>query len=262
MFTKGYWDDVSIPWWQVLLLIAGALALIAATIAVISVVQKKRGVEFRRDTRDVTYGAICVAASFALSYVKIFSLPAGGSITLASVLPMLVYCYFFGFRKSLVVSAVFMLLQLIQGPYIVSPWSALLDYFVPYLALSLVGIFSFDRRKYEAATAAGKHPLLAHGGFFIGTAFYFVVRYFSHTLAGVLFWADISYLENGFLIWSGALTGAAAWGYSATYNLLFLLPDTLIAAAAGTALLSSRAFNSFMASKIYAAPVTAARNAL
>ncbi len=248
MFNKEYWEGILIPWWQILLLIAAIIAVIAAVVIIVSVVQKKRGIQREISTKDITYGAICIAASFALSYIKIFKLPYGGSITLASVLPMLIYCYYFGFRKSLIVSTVYMFLQLIQEPYIVSPWSALLDYFVPYLSLSFAGLFGFNHKKYDERISSGKHPLSCHIGFFIGTAIYFIVRYFSHTLAGVLFWAQ----DIDFLIWSGDLVGAAAWGYSATYNIIFLLPDTLIALAAGTAILSSKTFNTFMASSSHA----------
>lgn len=244
MFTGDYWDGVTIPWWQVLLTVLIVIAVIAATIAIVTIVQKKRGITFERSTKDITYGAICIAASFALSYVKFFSLPYGGSITAASVLPMLIYCYYFGFRKSLVVSAVYMLLQFIQGPYIVSPWSALLDYVVPYMALSFVGLFRFNRKKLDKVNEAGKNSLLCHGGFFIGTGVYFVIRLFSHTLAGVLFWTQ----GIDFLGWQGDLVGAAAWGYSVTYNFLFLGPDTAIAIAAAILILSSKAFNTFMAS--------------
>ena len=242
MFTGDYWEGVTPPWWQILLTILCVLAVIAGVIAIVSVVQKKRGVKFERSTKDLTYGAICIAASFALSYVKFFSLPYGGSITAASVLPMLIYCYYFEFRKSLVVSTVYMLLQFIQSPYIVSPWSALLDYVVPYMALSLVGLFKFNRKKYEKVTAEGKSPLRCHAGFFIGTSVYMVVRLFSHVLAGVLFWTS----GVDFLGWTDPV-GAAAWGYSITYNTLFLVPDTAIALAAGILLLSSKAFNAFMA---------------
>ena len=244
LFDKDYWDGVLIPGWQVLVLVIAALAVLAAVIAVMTVIERKKGISFALQTRDLTYGAICIAASFALSYVKFFSLPYGGSITAASVLPMLIYCYYFGFRKALTVSTVFMLLQLIQGPYIVSPWSALLDYFLPYLSLSLVGLFRFDKAKYEKTVAAGKNPLAAHAGFFIGTGVYMVFRLFSHVLAGVLFWAE----GIDFMGWVGDLTGAAAWGYSFTYNALFLVPDTVIALVAGTFLLASKAFNRFMAS--------------
>ncbi len=248
MFTGVYWEGVSIPWWQLLLTALGVIAAIALIIAIITIVQRKRGAHFYHSTRDITYGAVCIAASFALSYIKFFSLPYGGSITAASVLPMLIYCYYFGFRKSLIVSSVYMLLQFIQGPYVVSPWSAVLDYVVPYMALSLVGLLKFDRKKLDKVTSADKNPVLCHSGFFIGTSLYFIVRLFSHTLAGVLFWAQ----GIDFLAWHGDLVGTAAWGYSATYNFLFLGPDTAIAIIAAVLLLSSKAFNAFMASSCHA----------
>ena len=78
MFDKDYWGNVYIPWWQVLLLIVAVLGVLAAIIAVISAVEKKRENRFELKTRDLTYGAVCIAASFALSYVKFFSLPSGG----------------------------------------------------------------------------------------------------------------------------------------------------------------------------------------
>lgn len=243
MFKKDYWSGISIPWWQVLLLMLAVVAVLAGVIVLVSYIAKRKGKTFERRTKDLTYGAICVAASFALSYVKFFSLPYGGSITAASVLPMLIYCYYFGFRRGLTVSAVYMLLQLIQEPYIVSPWSALLDYVVPYLSLSLVGIFGFRRQKYNAVMTAGKPPIAAHARFFIGAAVYFVIRLFSHVLAGVLYWSD----GIDFMGWSGNLSGAAAWGYSITYNSLFLVPDTIIALIAAVCLLASKMFNRFMA---------------
>ncbi len=244
MFDKDYWSGILVSWWQILVLVICILVVLGATIAIITIIARKRGDNFTVKTRDLTYGAICVAASFALSYIKFFKMPYGGSITAASTLPMLIYCYYFGFRKGLLVSSVFMLLQLIQEPYIISPWSALLDYFLPYLALSLVGLFRFKRSRYDKAVKAGKNPLCAHTAFFAGTAVYMVVRLFSHVLAGVLFWA------NGidFMGWTGDLTGAAAWGYSLTYNALFIVPDTAIALVAGILLLASKAFNRFMAS--------------
>lgn len=248
LFEKDYWSGVSVAWWQVLLVVLVVVAVVAAALLAISYVSKRKGIAFERSTRDLTYGAICLAASYALSFIPIYSLPNGGTVTPASALPLLIYCYYFGFRKSLVVSTAYALLQLIQKPYIVSPYSALLDYIVPFMAFSLAGVFPFKPSVY-AKTVAAKRPLLAaHARFLIGVGLYFVVRYCSHVLAGVLFWS------NGidFLGWSGDLGGAVAWGYSLTYNLLFLLPDTALAAAVGGVLLSSKTFNAFMATSRHA----------
>ena len=246
MFGKDYWEGVTTEAWKIVLLVVIVLALVAAIIATVTFVEKKRGKDFSRSTRDITYGAICLAASYALSFISFYSLPNGGSITPASALPLLIYCYYFGFRKSLVVAVAYSFLQLLQKPYIISPYSALFDYIFPFTAISLAGVFSYSNDRYLKTVAANKSPLRAHGRFFIGVGLYFVVRYFSHVLSGVLFWNNL--YDSVFLGWTGELTGAVAWGYSLTYNAIFLVPDTVIAIAAAIALLCSKAFNTFMAS--------------
>lgn len=247
MFGKNHWKGVDIAPWQLVLLLVVFLAVAAAVYCTVTFVGKKRGKTFARSTRDLTYGAVCLAASYALSFISIYSLPNGGTITPASALPLLVYCYYFGFRKSLVVAVAYSLLQLVQKPYIVSPFSAVFDYLLPFSAFSLAGIFSFRPKTYAAVLEKKKPVIAAHGRFFVGVGLYFAVRYFSHVLAGVLFWSN---LYDTFLIWSGALTGAVAWGYSFTYNALYLVPDTLLAVAAGVAVLCSKTFNRFMASSV------------
>lgn len=245
MFSGDYFDGVSAKWYELLILLVCFLALIAALMVLANLLDRKRGNDTKLQTRDLTYGAVCIAISYALSFLPVYSMPYGGSITLASTLPMMLYCYYFGFKKALGVSTVYMLLQLLQRPYIISPWSALLDYLLPFIALSFVGLFQFDRKKYDKVVAAGKSSLAAHKGFFAGVAVYFVLRYFSHILAGVLFWSS----GIDFMIWDGDLTGWAAWSYSIVYNGLFFIPDTLIAALAGLWVLASKSFNAFMATK-------------
>ena len=234
--------------WQMIVLFVVIIAILAAAFIVTAIVEKRLGIVRVTGTREITYGAICLAASFALSFVSVFKMPFGGSITLASILPIALYCYYFGLRKSLVVCFTYTLLQFMQNPYIISPWSALLDYLLPYLALCLIGVFSYKPNKYETVLQNGKNPIRAHGGIFIGFALYFVVRYASHILAGVLFWSE----GISFWGWQGDLVGWAAFSYSAVYNGLFLLPDTLIAAACALFILSNKAFNAFMAKSFYA----------
>lgn len=244
LFSSEHWEGITTDWWKMLLLLVGVIAIIVVAILIVTAVCKRKGIKLERSTKDLTYGAICLAASYALSFISLFTMPNGGTITPASALPLLIYCYYFGFRKSSVVCAAYMILQLIQKPYIVSPWSALLDYFVPFFAISFVGIFCFSPARYNKTLMAQKPLITAHWKFFVGVIVYFVIRYASHTLAGALYWSN----NIGFLIWSGDLSGIVALSYSATYNLFFLLPDTIIAAAAGAALLSSKTFNRFMTS--------------
>ena len=199
-----------------------------------SYMDKKRGIVRKTTTKELVFGAVCVALSFVLSLIRLFRLANAGSVTLASIFPIALYCYVFGFNKSMAVCFVFSLLNFCQGPYVISVWSALLDYLLPYLALSLVGIFSINPNKFNSNATAKNH-----GKFFIGIACYFVVRLFSHTLAGVLFWSE----GVDFWIFSGDLVGWTAFLYSICYNLAYLLPDTLVALAVSMILLSSKSIN-------------------
>ena len=195
---------------------------------------KKRGIERKTTTKELVFGAICVALSFVLSLIRLFRLANAGSITLASIFPIALYCYIFGFNKSMAVCFTFSLLNFCQGPYVISIWSALLDYLLPYLALSLVGVFSINPNKFSANATAKNH-----GKFFIGIALYFVVRLFSHTLAGMLFWSQ----GVDFWVFSGDLVGFTSFLYSLCYNLAYLLPDTIVALLVSVILLSSKSVN-------------------
>ncbi|MDE5617144.1 MAG: hypothetical protein K2I78_05075, partial [Clostridia bacterium] len=59
--------------------------ILAAAIIAIACFTDKSGKSF--DTRTIAFAAVCVALSFALSYIRVFKMPMGGSITFASMLP-------------------------------------------------------------------------------------------------------------------------------------------------------------------------------
>lgn len=190
-------------------------------------------------TKDLTFGAVCLAVSFLLSFLGI-SLPYGGTLTVASVLPVMLYCYYFGFFKGLVVTVAYTVLQFFQSPYIVHPMSAVMDYVIPYLSIIFLGIFSYRQKRFDDTVAAGKPALAAHVPFFIGVGCYFAVRYLSHVLSGVIFYAE-------YIAWGGWWLNHL-WAYSFAYNAAFFVPDTAIALAAAVGVLSSKAFNALMAS--------------
>ena len=230
-FGFGYIE--SEPWVLVLVLL-GIIALIALPIIIMNIIRYRRtGKRFEFTVRDLTFGAICLATSYVLSFFGV-GLNLGGTITFASILPISIYCYYFGFEKGALVSAVFMLLQFTQQPYIVSPWSMLLDYVIPYLALSASGLFAYNG-KQKNATGSKRFALLANKGYYVGMLIYVVIRYASHIMSGILFW-DLWYGEApfGFIV-----------GYSFAYN-SFCVIDWGIAVLASLALLSSKNFDRLM----------------
>jgi thiamine transporter len=179
--------------------------------------------------RDIVFGAIALSISFVLWIFPVFRLPFGAHVTLASPLPMLLYGYFFGLKKALVVALGHMLLTLMYFPYIVSPWSAVLDYVVPSLSMAAAGLVDF-RPKGDKLTG-----LRTHNKFYIGLMICFVVRLASHTWAGIVFWSK----DIDFAIWSGDLVGFDALMYSLVYNLAYLVPETILVIVASVMVFNS-----------------------
>ena len=176
------------------------------------------------DARALTYGAICVATAFALSYVKFFSLPQGGSVTFASMLPIILYSYMFGTRRGLVVGVVYGMLQFIQSPQFYQPVQVLLDYPIAFGALGVAGI----ARKIPGV----KGHILAE--FTVGALVAGLLRYVSHVISG--YYVFSSWAMDGY--------NAVSWAF--VYN-CFVFADIAIVLVVGLAALSTKAMRRVIA---------------
>ena len=171
------------------------------------------------NAKALTYGAICIALSYALSYVKFFSLPQGGSVTFASLLPLALYSYMFGTRKGLVAGVVYGMLQFIQTPYFYQPMQVLLDYPIAFGAIGLAGI----ARKFKFL----KGNMIAE--FTVGTTIAVLLRYVAHVLSGYFV----------FYSWNYDPDNLSSLAYSLIYN-AFTLADLAIVLAVGVLALLSK----------------------
>lgn len=249
--SSSYYDGVTLSSAQLGIFFAllGLLILVTVGVNVVPRIAHKWEIEYK--TRDLTYGAICLALAYALSWIGI-SMPLGGTLTIAALTPIFIYCYYFGFRKGMVVTVAYLLLQFTQKIYIVHPLSAFFDYILPYFSLSVVGLFRYKPEKYaefikrnkESRTGAKgnvrywAYTVGGHFGIFIGAALHMIIRYASSVISGVICWDYWGY-------------EAASTVYKLTYSLGYnsvLLIDSAVAIAATLILLSSRTFNYFMTS--------------
>lgn len=103
-------------------------------------------------TKEITTAALCIAASFLLSFIKIFSMPNGGSITPASMLPMMAFSYVYGFKKGFIAGLCYSLLQFIQEPFVLAPLQVILDY---PLSFSLLALAAFAKKSIVSGIAYG-----------------------------------------------------------------------------------------------------------
>lgn len=144
----------------------------------------------------IVEGAIMIAISLVLSFVKIFQAPYGGSVTLGSMVPIILFSFRNGPFAGISAGVAYGFLQLIVEPYIVHPIQVILDYPLAFGLLGLAGFFK--------------------NNIFLGSFMGILGRYISHFLSGVVFFA--SYAPKGMNVFL----------YSALYNGSYLLPEFVI----------------------------------
>ena len=154
--------------------------------------------------------AILIAMAFVLSFIKIIDMPFGGSVTAASMLPIIIAGYRHGFKWGMITGFAYSLLQLLLGlekvSYATSTTAAIaiimLDYIVAFTVLGLLGIFRRNRHQT--------------GVLVIGTFVVCFIRFICHFITGCTVWAGVSIPTA-----DGAL-------YSLLYNAAYMIPETVV----------------------------------
>ncbi len=167
--------------------------------------------------KSISYAAVCVAMSFALSYLAPIHMPQGGSVTIASLLPLVVYSCMFGVKKGVFVGMIYGILQAVQDPWIIHPAQFLLDYPIAFAGIGLSGLFANVK----------KLDKLPQVQFALGAILGSAMRYLAHILSGVFAFSEY------------ASAGMNAWVYSLAYN-SFVFADIAIVIVAGILLFSSK----------------------
>jgi len=144
--------------------------------------------------------AIMIALSALLAAVKIYKLPYGGSVTAASMVPILLVALRHGPVWGTAAGVISGLLHYPLDPFFAHPVQFLLDYPIAFGALGLAG-FAAGRSDGAAAWLGS----LALAG-----------RFTAHLIAGVVFFAEY------------APPGQNVWVYSAVYNGSYMLPEMVI----------------------------------
>ena len=148
-------------------------------------------------TKQLVFSAASIAIAFALSYVKLFQMPWGGSITLCSMLFVCLVGYFYGPKMGLTAAFCYGLLQLVQdgGSYIIHPFQLCCDYIFSFMALGLSGFFANKKN-----------------GLIIGYLVGILGRLVFLSLGGYIFW--MSYMPDNF---PKAFSAAYPIAYNGSY---------------------------------------------
>ena len=148
-------------------------------------------------TKKLVFSAMAIALAFVTSYLKLWDMPMGGSVTLLSMLFITLIGYWFGAKYGMITGAAFGLLQFLVNPYMLSLPQVLLDYPLAFGALGLSGLFKDSRYGLQIGYIAGV-----------------IGRFVFSTLSGVIFFA--SYAPEGMnpwvysMIYQGSYLGAEA----------------------------------------------------
>lgn len=188
--------------------VGGVIALLTL-IALIGRLRKNRS-----SAKEVAFAGICVAMSFTLAVLKapIF-VQTGGSVTLASFVPIMIYAYAFGPTKGFVVGLIHGLLNFIEDPYILSPATFVFDYLLAFMSVGVMGFFGKMPRKEREVL-----PIV------LGAVCVFSLRFISHLLSGMIFF-DAFGASSGFPAWAST----NSFVYSLIYQCTYIPADALIA---------------------------------
>ncbi|MCC8080373.1 MAG: energy-coupled thiamine transporter ThiT [Oscillospiraceae bacterium] len=167
--------------------------------------------------RRLVEGAVMIAVAYVLSFIKLYQMPLGGSVTL-EMIPLIIMGLRNGVKWGCLTGFVHGLLQMIMGfsnvmycPTLLSQIGCILmDYLLAYTALGLAGAFAkpFGERRMTGAI--------------VGTVVCGALQFLCSFISGWLVWG--SYYE------SVGISGTALMVYSLTYNGSYMLPNTILAA--------------------------------
>lgn len=174
----------------------------------------------------IAESAVMMALATVLSMIVFFQLPAGGSVTPFSMLPVLIIAYRYGMKWGFGVGVVYGLIEMLLGlnnlSYATNALAGiciiLFDYLVAFGVIGFGGLFR--KMKNQAV------------GFSLGVAVACLLRFLCHFLTGITVWADYT---GG--IWNTII-------FSLTYNGSYMLPELVITVIVGAILMSVLDFRS------------------
>lgn len=162
----------------------------------------------------LTEVGLSVALAVVLSFLKLWEMPQGGSISLA-MLPLFVLALRRGLWPGVVAGALYGVVDAIIEPYVVHWAQFVLDYPLAFAAVGLAGLFAAALLRATRDGRTGRAAALVVGAVALGAC----GRYAAHVLSGVVYFA--SYAK-----------GQPVLAYSLAYNSFVLVSAAACAAAA------------------------------
>lgn len=156
----------------------------------------------KMSTRMLVEAGIMIALAQILSYVKIYESPFGGSVTLGSMIPIIIFAIRWGSKPGILVGIVYGFLQFALGTkFSYHPLGIFLDYIFAFGCLGFAGLF-----RKNIYTTIGSIALAM------------AARFTFHFLSGVILWYTYAPKDMNIYL------------YSFIYNGGYMLPEFIISA--------------------------------
>ena len=175
-----------------------AIFALLGLLVLIYAVLKVRKIKFT--TQKITLIGVSIALATVLQLITILKLPQGGSVTAASMVPIVLIALFYGPEVGFLTGFLFGIINFVMNPVALHPVQVLFDYPLPFMAIGIVGYFK--SRNIQ--------------GILIGVVLAMVARFACHFISGVVFFAQY------------APEGTSVYLYSLLYNGSYMSLETII----------------------------------
>ncbi len=168
-------------------------------------------IKSKRGLTVLTECSIMIALATVLSVIKLLELPYGGSITVASMLPIVIISQRHGTAIGLASATATAALQLLLGlntlSYVTTWYSVVTVIFLDYvIAFAVFGLSAVFKKKIRNQALS----------MFTGTLTASILRYVCHVISGATVWAGLSIPDSAALI------------YSVGYNATYMIPESIV----------------------------------
>ncbi len=181
------------------LTLAGNLALLFIVALLFVVMAAFAGYKNKARVKQLAFSAMAVSLAVVTSFIKLPSLPFGGSVTLFSMFFICLIGYLYGTKSGIITGIAYGFINLIIQPYLYHPVQVLLDFPIAFGCLGLSGVF-----------ADSKYGIVK--GYILGV----FGRYICHVISGYVFFA------------SYAPKGMNPMIYTLGYNATYIVPEMII----------------------------------
>ena len=170
----------------------------------------------KEKTTKLVEASVMIALATVLSLVKFADMPYGGSVTLASMLPIVIVSYRQGAGRGLSTAFAYGVIQQLIGinslSYFTTWQSVLAVIFIDYVAaFTVIGFGGAVARLMPRGDRRAQSLGLATGVIIVS-----LLRYVLHVIAGATVWAGLS------------IPTEAALAYSIGYNATYMIPEAFI----------------------------------